>query len=130
MSGSIGVISSLLTTLNEEGPEIAFQKQARWLVVLTEMAVAANDKQREMVTPLLKAVQAFNKPEPPLTGPIEEIPSCEVVWYKSAGTLYVHNNATGATIVRIQGLPPAQEGASLSRGQMDVRVSGPVGMNL
>lgn len=51
----------------------------------------------------------------------ELIPDCQVEWDKARGVLYVHNTRTGATIIRIGGLPRTK--ARLDTGQIDIAVS-------
>ncbi len=54
---------------------------------------------------------------------IQVVENCQVEWDKRRGVVYVHNRDTGATVVRISGLPPSRESANLTDGQIDVRAA-------
>lgn len=52
----------------------------------------------------------------------EQIQNCQVEWDKRRGVLYVHNKDTGATVVRISGLPACRDSVTLAKGMIDVHV--------
>lgn len=49
---------------------------------------------------------------------IEVIEDCQLEWDKTRGVIYVHNRATGATVLRIGGLEPSNR--ILTDGMIDV----------
>ena len=51
-----------------------------------------------------------------MDGPrIELVENCQLEWDKQRGVLYVHNKDTGATVLRICGLPKARNRGSAAR---------------
>lgn len=52
----------------------------------------------------------------------EVIESCELEWQKERGVLYIHNKATGATVLRIQGLSTERVVGNLKDGMIDINL--------
>lgn len=44
--------------------------------------------------------------------------NCQLEWNREQGILYVHNKETGATVLRIYGLPIARKHVELTPGKM------------
>lgn len=54
---------------------------------------------------------------------MQVIKNCEVEWDEVRGVLYVHNKATGCTILRVSNLPKDRYVPNLAvNGSIDVRV--------
>jgi len=51
---------------------------------------------------------------------VEVVENCQVDWHKDTGILYVHNKATGWTIVRISQLPICPNHTMLANSSIDV----------